>query len=439
MKSISEVDRCEAELTARTQETVANLTQYCESMVEWLESKKNEMHAALAEIEATMMEERPALRTKYGQVIRDRLEMRETDVTLFAYTLPELQFDTLALLNVEDQSDSVKYMKVFPSIVGNTLNLFDIASKQCSTYTLDMKFTPGTTFCFVDTNTLLCVGAHPGSVSVFSLDLLTKTVAQLPDMKHPRAFASLVKVGCYVYVFGGNYPDPQPCEKYSLIRQTWNTCPVHLNEGYVACAVQLQDIYLISHKDTLTVKVFDTRVETIRTLVSTNPEVIPDFATSIWYPQVQFEGLQLDTQRSLQLPLPLRRPSKPPQGPPIMGPLPKFGPLGKYGPPAKFGMKPGAAEPSLASPISIRGPTWAFIVEHELFLLSCIDDIFLLHWKLDAQPIIIPQFQPIAHEGLPLQSCPAFVKDKECILSDTAGNMVALNTETGATTITKSS
>jgi len=408
MKSISEVDKCETELTVRTQETVAALTQYCGAMVEWLRGKKAEMYAALGEVEATMLEERPALQTTYGQVIRDRLEMRATDVTLFAYTLPELKFESLMLLDIEDQPDSLKYLKTFPSIAGNVLTLFDIASKQRNAYRLATTFTPGTTFCLVDVNTLLCVGADPPSDSVFSLNLYSTVLTQLPNMKYSRAYSSLAKVGSYVYVFGGKYPDPLPCEKYSLSRGTWNTCPILLNQGYVACAVHLHEIYLISHADILSVSVFNTRQETIRTL-SGSPN--PSQPYRLGAPQ-----------QSSQLPPPLR-----------ISRQTRFTPLLRQGSsPAQFqsqqSMFPAHKHAQrLAQEPFPRGPTWAFIVENELFLLSCTD-VFLTHFTLNAPTN--PQFHQINYAGLPLQNCPAFAKNKECILSDSAGNMVTLDIDT---------
>ena len=266
------------EFTQKIQGFVTDLTTYAEKVVKELKEMKGKMERdteiALEEVEKTLREENPELNSEYGPLLR---KLVETSSSLELFTCTVLSTPVPAqnsLISLETHLASMQDLKpVFASVYGKNAILYDVESQTVTTHPLTMDFGWGGSYQQVNSNSLLCVGADPASTAVFDLDLTFFQLTPLPCLNTPRKGTGIVKVGPYIYVFGGKnaYDEHlRSSEKMHLLDKHWSpvrsqmTYPrswftpcLHHSLIYLLCALKITS---------RTVEVFSTIEETFTLL-----------------------------------------------------------------------------------------------------------------------------------------------------------------------------
>lgn len=266
-RNVREVEKCIEEYCAKTEEFIAALNRQKAETVELLSRKKAQIEDSLGEVEATLAEFKPDLKTVYGELIREQLDRNSADFSLFDYELTITKPETCLNLNIEDSVWNGT--RKFPCIYGNTLRLYDIKSKDITSFPLSISFTYGSVFCLLSANSVLCLGGSPASSSVYELSLSTLKFTTLPSTNVPRQYPGIAKVKDCVYAFGSYKPNSASCEKLPLSEETWSNTGnmsearccfmpgVYLTDVYLAC------LYQVSSR---TIEVFSTVNEAFRTI-----------------------------------------------------------------------------------------------------------------------------------------------------------------------------
>jgi len=260
VRNIGEVDKCMAELTCKIEE----LNKFYSDMMERLREKKREIEESMKEVETTILQEMPELKTPFGKPLRDYLERKSTSLELFQYRLSA--FDPKSLLEIMNPSLISDYSK-FPYVFGNSLRVYDLKLKTSTAFTLAGTFTTGAAFCFLGNNDVLCLGGSPSS-NVYMLDISTQKLSAMPNLNAHRQYPGIIKVDLCVYVFGSYSPNLASCERLSLTNRVWTNLK-DMNSPRFAFqpAVFLSDIFLANPQGgSRTIEVFNTERETFRTL-----------------------------------------------------------------------------------------------------------------------------------------------------------------------------
>lgn len=132
-------------------------------------------------------------------------------------------------------------------------------------------------FCLLDSNNVLCLGGSPASKLVYLLDTSTQQLTPQSALSTPRRSAGVVKVGEFVYVFGGYSSTTASCEKFALTDKLWsNLRSMNADRYLFHSVVYVDDIYLASSQGgSRSIEVFNTERETFRTLFFRLPGPIP--------------------------------------------------------------------------------------------------------------------------------------------------------------------
>lgn len=218
--SLQTVDRATEEITAETEKAIAILRQRCADYTEELRQIKSRIQAAVEEVENTLNDDSPALKTELSQAIREALMKPGDGLKLFSYHI-ESKNGAITMGFFEEMPFSF-----FPCVLGNTVRLLDLNSKQISTFTVSPNFGWGGSFCLIDTNSLLCVGAESTSAATYNLDIPSRLLTPLAPMNVARKCAGIIKSNSSspsVYVFGGwNHNTVlASCEKFGIATKTW--------------------------------------------------------------------------------------------------------------------------------------------------------------------------------------------------------------------------
>lgn len=270
-RNLGEVDACIGELTAK----VDQLTKYYSEAVEVLRKNRREIEASLEELETTITEEQPELRSPYGRTMRAYLDRKSTFFELFEYRVNAL--DPKSLLDVRNQRYSLYEPKLFPSIAGKTLRLYDLVWKESRSFSLSSTFTDGTVFCLLDSSNVLCIGGLPPTASVFLLDISEQKLSARPNMSIARSYTGVIKAGAYVYAFGSYNPHLASCEKCAVASKAWTNLKDMSAARYCfSPALHIDDIYLARAQNARAIEVFNTEREAFRTLSFTIPASITD-------------------------------------------------------------------------------------------------------------------------------------------------------------------
>jgi len=197
-------------------------------------------------------------------------QLQELLIAMLAYEeerRPTMQ-EVCATLSEEVSRLSLQTRR-FAAVWKNTMELYDVQSRQSTQFPLSVDFGLGGSFIEVDSQTLLCLGAHPASTAVYELDLLSAKLTCLPSLLTPRAGAGVAKASDFVYTFGGwnDSGSMKSCEKYSLQERQWRPLRGMLEPRrcFTPCYFRAL-IYLPCPLDTSTIETFSPLTDTFAVL-----------------------------------------------------------------------------------------------------------------------------------------------------------------------------
>ena len=200
----------------------------------------------------------------------------------------------------------------FAAIYENSVELYDLATQQSSQHTIDVDFGMGGSFIALDMHTLMCLGAFPIASAVYALDLPSLRLTTLPALGTARTFAGVAKSPRFIYVFGGNVPDHNTCEKYSLEEPQWlPLSPMKYSRwGFTPCSFH-DLIYLLSPRTTPAIESFNPDTETFTELPVTLPRVMKLSTSSVAFvideelciltPKNQMGRWKIDSEREFRV------------------------------------------------------------------------------------------------------------------------------------------
>lgn len=264
-KSVKEVEKCIEEYCTKVDELVALLIKQKEETVELLLKKRWEIEDSLREVEDTLAEDQPNLKTVHGGFIREQLDSGWSHFSLFGYSVNMGNPQLSVTLNITMSASSE--LGKFPCIFGDKLRLYDLSDKHISEFSLPTSFTQGAVFCLLNNSSVLCLGGEPASTSVHLLDINTREITVMPDTRTPRSYPGVAKVDGNVFVFGSYHPSLASAEKLQLRAETWSDIR-DMNEAR-SCfmpGVYRTDIYLLCLFEVAvrSLEVFNTESETYR-------------------------------------------------------------------------------------------------------------------------------------------------------------------------------
>jgi hypothetical protein len=206
----------------------------------------------------------------------------------------------------------------FAAIFDNTVELYDLATQQSSQHTISVNFGMGGSFISLDTHRLMCLGAFPPSSAVYALDLPSLRLTPLPALGMARTCAGVAKSPRFIYAFGGNVPDHNSCEKYSLEDPQWlPLATMKYNRwGFTPCSFH-DLIYLLSPRTTSAIESFSPDTETFTELPITLPRILRLSTSSVAFvadeelfimtPKQQMGRWMIDSEREFHISIVDRR------------------------------------------------------------------------------------------------------------------------------------
>jgi hypothetical protein len=281
MGAIWEVDRVGAELTAKVEELrVALSAIFEEKMRELWELKAKfarDIPLALAEVERTLSEEQPKYTSQYAHLIRDCMQKSES-LQLFTYTLdidiPQIRLDLQVISPLQPATPAR-----LAGVYNNQAFLYDVQAASLVTHALPVHFGWGGSYVEMDKNTLLCIGAFPASIAVYSLELSSFQLTSLPSLCAARAGAGVAKVNTHIYVFGGSDGKARlrSCEKLHIPPKCWTQFGSMIYPRCVFTPCHFQSlIYLLDANEAAYGKIetFEAETETFAVLAISLPPLL---------------------------------------------------------------------------------------------------------------------------------------------------------------------
>lgn len=267
--SVGQVDWLIEQYTTETEQAIQTLQTQLYRTVADLNELKAELtgfvQSALQEVEQTLMDDWPQMRSQYGSAFRQLVENPQP-VELFVYTKTALSLPVLAARVLPPEEI---YRDKFASVYNNQVEVLDLRTQQISQHTISVNFSVGGSYLELDRNTLLCLGARPPSSAVYALNLLTFQLSPLPALSTPRNAPGVAKALGNIYAFGGFYPPDhlKSSEKCSLANKQWQpiTSMHYARSDFTPCIFK-NLIYLVDGKEHRTVESFCPLTETFTVL-----------------------------------------------------------------------------------------------------------------------------------------------------------------------------
>ena len=245
LDSLGDVDRAIGEYSAAVEKIVWNFVVESKRVLAELKQQKEKLsldvEIALEEVERTMREDKPVLKSSYGDWLRYAIEKSQA-INLFNYTLKTSQVPLNTLANLQYNFTS---LQPFAGVYAKKAFLYDVPSQHITSHVLSVDFGEGGSHVQVDRNTLMCIGAQSASSNAYSLDLRSFQLTPLPSLGTPRNFAGVAMANSYIYVFGGR--GLSSCEKMQLPSKPW--APISSMKctryGFTPCSFR-ELFYLVS-------------------------------------------------------------------------------------------------------------------------------------------------------------------------------------------------
>jgi len=231
-KSVERLEQFSREFDELMQQCIASLTEY-RSL--WLQRMQTEKQELLATIEAAVQETTHSL--DQGLVLMSPLAQalwtfspEELQLVSYSVALPDMQTFCQSLTSyqnhLQDLCEPFSYQvprDSFASVWGDTVELYDLKSRQSAKHTLSVDFGHGGSYVQINRLTLLCLGAYPASDAAYELDISSFQLTLVSSLRVPRAWAGVAKAQHFVFVFGGKGDDKRlkSCEKYELREKQW--------------------------------------------------------------------------------------------------------------------------------------------------------------------------------------------------------------------------
>ena len=253
--NLAKADECIATFSARVDHLVERIQAEAREIKEGLEATREKMktaiETAIREATLTLQEEEAHSISPLAALLRDPTIPVE-QLVVFSYTATE-QFallpirESFAFWFLEPSNPLQSKITSLPSVYGDRLEMHDlVGGKPAESFPLSHKFSAATMFCMADTTRVLCTGGcDPYVKDTYWLCLQAHALTRTADMVTARGWAGVVKVGNWVYAFGGNVPKRTESEKFSLDGNTWKELPPMTEARYAFTPVSYADyIYL---------------------------------------------------------------------------------------------------------------------------------------------------------------------------------------------------
>ena len=231
-KNLKLIDEFCREFDDMVRKCISDLTEYRSKWLQRMQAEKEELRAS---IEAAVQETTDSL--DQGLVVMSplaqavwTLSCEELQLVSYSVMPPDVQTLCQTWASYQNQLQSLCMpfsfqvpRDVFASVWCNTVEVYNLKSRQSTNHTLSVDFGHGGSYIQVDRHTLMCLGADPASSEVYDLDLFSHELTALPPLLASRGFAGVAKVAQFVYVFGGRNSAKRlkSCEKYDLQGREW--------------------------------------------------------------------------------------------------------------------------------------------------------------------------------------------------------------------------
>lgn len=281
-RSLQVLAQCKSEVSATTEALICTIQQRCRDILLLLDTRKNEIEAALTAVESSLIEPRPDFSMPFAQELRTFTDQAITDFVLFSYQLNHISPDCLLLVNLEDQPYALNGLKQYPCLYGNSLILHDLKTQTKQERTLHLSFTKGTMFCPRSRDTVLCLGGCPATSAAYLYVVSRNEFSKLPNMGVARAYPGVALVGSDVYAFGSYDPPSREAEMYTSewrALQSMSTPRCCFSPG-----VHIKDIYLVSEyaSSSRAVEVYNTVCNTYRMLAFQLPAILQGYVSAFF-------------------------------------------------------------------------------------------------------------------------------------------------------------
>lgn len=277
-KNVQEIDTAIQLFTKEIDIIRTELTNYAEKVVTELKDMKEklwwESERALEEVQNTLPEHEPTLKTRYGALIR-KLTSISTSSPLFSFTLQTSPFVPNSLVSLSTHLASLQD-SILATVIRNDAVLYDIETEQVTSHPLPVYFRMGGSYVRMDRDHLLCVGAWQPSAGVYDLDLITLELDAWPSLNTARCAPGVYQVGSSIYVFGGfttHGTHLTTCEKMHLADKQWSLLRSQMAYprcGFTPCEYHSL-LYLVSSTNRA-VETFDPKTDTFALLQVQLPE-----------------------------------------------------------------------------------------------------------------------------------------------------------------------
>lgn len=246
MENIQRLDRCIEEFAAKIQVVMNRLSEHWIEQNAVLLKTREELVFAIAEAiqeaEASLYQDTPKLHSSLAGALREA-EHERGPLHVFEYSIDEAVYPTSldSLLVVRNGLGKMN-SPVLPIIMNNQLTIFNLSegTKQTEITHANLIFNDEASICQVNPQQYLIVHLH----NTFLLDLEMKQVMLKQHTLRSRAWAGVIKYGCFVYVFGGR--GEKAAEKYDLALNKWTQLPEMQQErGKFSPALYGENAYLI--------------------------------------------------------------------------------------------------------------------------------------------------------------------------------------------------
>lgn len=255
LQSVEEVNKAITKYSALMEKAIWDLVFESDTLLRQLKDTelklRNDIEAALEEVERTLGEDRPRFTSFYGPVLRDMVETSRT-APLFSYSLHVSPLSCPVTLQYQVASPhELLQAERLALAFGNKALLYDIQSGQISRSTFSVDFGGGGSFIELDKNTLLCLGAVPASAAVYLLDLVSFRLSPQSSLCTPRCSPGVAKVTTCVYVFGSagaSDVNSRTCEKMEVADMRWQELSSRMacsRGGFTPCTFRFL-LYLVS-------------------------------------------------------------------------------------------------------------------------------------------------------------------------------------------------
>lgn len=225
--ALTDVEMAIGQLNARFGEIASTLnTLYYEKLGElqtFKDTLSREIPAALEEVEATLADDDPELKSQYGPVLRVLTEAPRA-FRLFGYQIQIEDMRKLVTLAAFLIDPEKLIAEKYAAIGDGLITVYNVMSQDKQQFAAPDGLSGSSIV--VDGKGLFCIGSNPASVNTYIVDLESLEVNARAALTAPRYASGVVKAGRRVFAFGGLDAFDRllnSCEEWSAQSQQWTT------------------------------------------------------------------------------------------------------------------------------------------------------------------------------------------------------------------------